>query len=199
MGGYGAYLVMVASAPTDPAQYAGLRHGIDFVCRWLVLPSLPLVLISGLFAIAAHQPFIDQTWVWVKAATGVLVFEATLNTINSHGKAAAEFALLAAQGKGDPAGMAEAVRGEWGTLWVLMGLGVFNVVVGVWRPRFKRKPEAETPQPSDAPEKSSDAPEKSADAPEKPSDAPEKSSEASEKPADAPEKPSDAPEKSADR
>lgn len=139
MGGYGAYLVMVASAPTEPAQYAGLRHGIDFVCRWMVLPSLPLVLVSGLLAIAAHQAFIDQTWVWVKAVTGVSIFEATLNTINSHAKAAAEFARLAAEGKGDAAGMAEAIRGEWATLWVLMGLGIFNVVIGVWRPRFKRK------------------------------------------------------------
>jgi hypothetical protein len=118
------------------------------------------VLVSGLLAIAAHQAFIDQTWVWVKAVTGVTIFEATLNTINSHAKAAAEFALLAAEGKGDAAGMAEAIRGEWATLWVLMGLGVFNVVIGVWRPRFKRKvaPEAqlaaaEAPPPQGAPAK----------------------------------------------
>lgn len=142
MGGYAAYLVLVASAPDTPAEYAAVRRGIEFVCRWMLLPSLPLVLVSGMLALAAHPPFIYQTWVWVKAVSGLSVFEATLLTMSAHAKDAADFAALAAAGKGDPEALAEAVRGEWGTLWVLMALGVFNVVIGVWRPPFRRKPRA---------------------------------------------------------
>jgi hypothetical protein len=155
MGGYGAYAVMVYTAPTDPAAYAVVRYSIERVSTWLVLPSLCVCLVSGLLAIAAHPPFIDATWVWVKAFTGVAMFEGTLGAIQGRAKEMAEQAAKAATGTGTPEAMAELLRGERTALWLLIVVAGVNVVVGVWRPRFKfssrtsgsstseRQPEAE--------------------------------------------------------
>ena len=51
MGSFAAFLVLVATAP-DPAEslagYAAVRNGIAAVSRWVLVPSLLLVLCSGL-------------------------------------------------------------------------------------------------------------------------------------------------------
>ncbi|MFO0635353.1 MAG: hypothetical protein U0168_21100 [Nannocystaceae bacterium] len=42
------------------------------------MPSLLVVLVSGLCAIAVHHPFHNAGWAWLKAATTLLVLEGTL-------------------------------------------------------------------------------------------------------------------------
>jgi hypothetical protein len=32
-----------------------------------------------------------------------------------------------------------ALRTEWGALWLMLGLGLVNIVLAVWRPRFGRR------------------------------------------------------------
>jgi hypothetical protein len=41
-------------------------------------------------------------------------------------------------GEVDPATLAALVQGEWGSLWVILGVAVANVALAIWRPRFKR-------------------------------------------------------------
>jgi hypothetical protein len=38
---------------------------------------------------------------------------------------------------GDAQELADTLYGEWSSLWVLLVVSALNVVVGVWRPRFK--------------------------------------------------------------
>jgi hypothetical protein len=144
MGSLAACIVLVATAPTDSlVGYAAVRHGIAEITRWLLVPSLAITLITGLGAIAASDAYINSGWPWAKALLGITMFEGTLLTIGGSARRAAELSALAAEGKGNPALLAEAVRTEWGGLWIILVLSVANIVLAVWRPRFASGP-AET-------------------------------------------------------
>jgi hypothetical protein len=131
-GGLAACLVIGATAnAASPADFAAARQAIAAIARYLLLPSLAVVLVTGLLAIAATRAFHDAGWAWVKALLGLSVFEATLVTIG----ASTRQAELAAAGA-DPSLLASLLHSERNTLWLLLGLSVANVVLAVWRPRL---------------------------------------------------------------
>jgi hypothetical protein len=139
MGAFAACLVLVVKGPTQPlVAYAAVRQAIAAITQWLLLPSLVLVLLSGLLAIAATSAFHNAAWAWVKALLGLSVFEGTLVTINASARRAAELAAMAANGQGDPAQLAQTLRTEWGGLWLMLALSLINIVLAVWRPRLYR-------------------------------------------------------------
>ena len=101
-------------------------------------PSLALVLISGLLAIAANKTYANAAWAWVKALLGISLFEGTLITVGAGARRAAELSAAAAAGHGDAAELAAVLHSEWGTLWLLMAVALINIVLAVWRPRLFR-------------------------------------------------------------
>jgi hypothetical protein len=139
MGAFAACLVLVARGPAQPlVAYAAVRQSIAAISQWLLLPSLALVLISGLLSIAVNRAFHNAAWAWIKALLGISVFEGTLVTINASARHAAELATMAANGQGDAAQLAQVLRTERGGLWLLMVLSLVNIVLAVWRPRLYR-------------------------------------------------------------
>lgn len=143
-GGIAAYLfvLMAAPEPTEIAQLVTLRTSIDFLVSWLIVPGMLVVLVSGLVSMMVHTPFMEQGWVLLKAVAGVLVFEATLASIDMPASRARDAAERAAAGEFDLAELSGMIHDEWMALWVLLGLAVANTVLGVWRPRMKRRPRA---------------------------------------------------------
>jgi hypothetical protein len=141
-GSFAACIVLIAKTPTPTlVAYAAMRQGIAALAQWLLLPSLALVLISGLLAIAADNLYKNAAWAWIKALLGISMFEGTLLTINASARRAAELATLAASGHGDAAQLAQVLRTESGGLWLLLGLSLANIILAVWRPRiFRRQP-----------------------------------------------------------
>ncbi len=140
LGALAAHLILVASAPElSLAEYAALRAGVAAIAKYLLLPSLMAVLVSGLLAMAAHRPFLDMRWVWIKAALGIVMFEGTLGAVQSTAARAAELAARAAAGSGDPSLLAEILRREWIGLWTIVALALANIALAVWRPRFSRR------------------------------------------------------------
>ncbi len=139
IGALASCVVLVAKAPS-PAEsligYAAVRQGIANICTYVLMPSLALVLISGLLAIAINRAFHNAGWAWVKALTGISMFEGTLLTVNGSAQQAAQITALAASGKGDLAHLAEVVRTEWGGLWIIMAVAIANILLAVWRPRL---------------------------------------------------------------
>jgi divalent metal cation (Fe/Co/Zn/Cd) transporter len=132
-------------------DYAALRRGIVLINQWLLVPSLLIVLVSGLLAIAATEAYKNAGWAWVKALTGILMFEGTLLTVVSSGRQAAEITTAAAASGASAessARLAELLRTEWGGLWIMLGLCLANIVLAIWRPRLGRRVQSAS-QPAD--------------------------------------------------
>lgn len=141
MGALACCVVLVVVAPRESlAEYAALRAGIEAITRWVLLPSLALVLVSGLLAIAANRAYTDAGWAWVKALLGLVMFEGTLITIQASARRAAEVAsAAAASGTANPGALEPLLRTEWAGLWTMLVLSLANIVLAVWRPRFYRR------------------------------------------------------------
>jgi hypothetical protein len=119
---------------TSPAEFAAARHLFAAIARYVLIPSMAVVVVSGLFALAATRAYMDAGWAWLKALLGLSVFEATLVVVGSSGRHAE---LVAAAS--DPAVLDALLRSERNTLWLLVVLSVANVVLAVWRPRLTVK------------------------------------------------------------
>lgn len=142
---HGALLRATASA--DPAGQAALRHGIDLVARYVLVPSLGAVLMSGLVAMAIHSPFHGAGWVWIKAILGVSAFEATLGGIVGPAHRAAEISAEIAAGTGDPKLLHDEIAQEPIRLGILLAIVVVNVVLSVWRPKLRLSRASKRPAP----------------------------------------------------
>lgn len=131
-GGLAACLVIGLTAnPTSPVEFAAARQAMAAVARYVLVPSLAGVLVTGLLAMVATRAFQDAGWAWLKAALGLSVFEATLVTVG----ASTQQAALSVAGA-DPGLLAAVWHSERNTLWLLLALSVANVVLAVWRPKL---------------------------------------------------------------
>ena len=137
LGALAAYAVVLARAPQATARsYADLRATIDALCTYLLLPSLALALFTGLLAMAAHRPFLETRWAWLKAAIGLATFEGSLIVINGRARAAAGLAEDVAAGRAEANVLTDVIASEWGGLAVVGAIALANVALGVWRPRL---------------------------------------------------------------
>jgi len=140
-GALAVHLMLLAELPDARTlgEQALLRDAVASVARWLLLPSLTVVLACGLLAIAIHAPFREFRWVWAKALLGLSVFEGTLVSVQGPAVRNAELTAQALAGEIDPARLSAALHDEWGALWVILTIAVANVVLGVLRPRLRRR------------------------------------------------------------
>jgi hypothetical protein len=140
MGSIAACIVLLATAPAAaPVAFAAVLQGVASISKWLLVPSLVIVLISGLLSIAATEAYKNAAWAWVKALLGLGTFEGSLLTIEGSARQAAELSALAASGRGDPVHLAQVLRTEWGGLWIVAALSLVNIILAVWRPRLYRR------------------------------------------------------------
>jgi hypothetical protein len=151
-GALASYLVLVLKAPgSSPAEFAAVRHGIHLLSKWVLMPSLLLVLVSGLLSMAAHRPFMNAGWVWIKAVLGISMFEGTLLAVQSNARRGEEMALRALEGAGDPTLLADLLRHERAGLWTILVLSIANIVIGAWRPKIGARRHRNKRNPSPAP------------------------------------------------
>lgn len=117
----------------SPAEFAAARHLYDAIARYVLIPSMGVVVVSGLFALAATRGYLGARWAWAKTLLGLSVFQATLLVVGSASK---QGELAAAAAAGDGALVDALLRSERLTLWLLIVLSVVNVLLAVWRPRL---------------------------------------------------------------
>lgn len=132
-GGLAACLLINGLADHGTAEtFAAGRQAFAAIANYLLVPSMAVVVVSGLLAIAATRGYMDAGWAWLKALLGITVFEATLMVVGSGSRQAEMLAAFTA----DPQALQALLRSERNTLWLLIALSVVNVVLAVWRPRL---------------------------------------------------------------
>ena len=139
MGGMATLAIVVIMAPASVGTpgYAPLMGAMAKIAAWIISPSMVLTVISGLLAMAVNPAFHDVGWVWLKAATGILVLEGGLHVVGPIQEEAkrASSALMAGA---DPAGVGRLLTAEVNTLWVLLAVSAANVALAIWRPRLPK-------------------------------------------------------------
>ena len=113
---------------------------MSVIGTWVFLPSLGVTLISGLLSIAATPAYHNAGWAWVKAVSGILMFESGFMGVLGPLQQEAERASAALAAKADPATLAHSISSERNTIAILIVIAVFNVAFGIWRPRLTRIP-----------------------------------------------------------
>jgi hypothetical protein len=143
LGSMACLLVLLGftPAPTSLSEYALMRGAMGGIATWIFLPSLGLVLITGLLAIALNRAYHSAGWAWVKLATGVLIFEWGFTAILGPMQEEAELSARVLVGGADAAMLAASLDAQRNSLWVLLAVAAANVVLGVWRPRLTRLPD----------------------------------------------------------
>lgn len=127
-------------ASLEPAEHAMVRTTIVTICNAILLPSLGVVLVSGLLAMAFNRSYHSADWALIKAFMTPLVFEATLFAVVGPARNAAQSAAKAAAGDAKAAELlAESLWREQAGLWVVMVIFTANIALAVWRPRRRRK------------------------------------------------------------
>ena len=139
MGAIAAQLLLAITADgMPPDEYATLRWGILIVSKWLLLPSLVVVLVSGLLAFGWHRPYHEAPWAWMKAALTIAVLEGALVSVQGPARRAAELSTQLAQGNETvTTALLDVIRHERSGLWIMMALCIVNIALAVWRPRFR--------------------------------------------------------------
>jgi uncharacterized membrane protein len=131
-------ILLYAPPPTALAEYAAVRGAMAAAATWVFMPSLGVTLIAGLLAIAASPAFHNAGWAWVKAASGILLFESGFVGVLGPMQREAADSVKALAGTFDPALLGAGLGAERMTIWILLAVSVANMVLGVWRPRLVR-------------------------------------------------------------
>ena len=155
IGGLLVYMLLLVEARQDTAEaYADLRWSISQLSDYVLMPSLAVVVVSGLLSMVVHRPYMDKRWAWVKAASGILMFKGVLTIVGAKANYAAGVAEQIARGEASREALDAALAYEWFALGAILALSIANVVLGVWRPRLKRREERQVRRASEAPAKS---------------------------------------------
>ncbi len=130
------------SAP--PSVLAALRMSIAALGESLVVPSLVLLILTGMLLVVARPQLVRARWLWAKTALTVVIAVIALAVVHP---AITRAALLAAEGVlGTPAldEMARAFSTErvWGVVVLLLSAAA--VVLAVWRPRLGQSSQGQT-------------------------------------------------------
>lgn len=82
-GGLAACLVINLWANrAAAAEFTAARQLFAVIAQYVLIPSMAVVVLSGLLAMAATRAYQDAGWAWVKALLGISVFEATLLVVS---------------------------------------------------------------------------------------------------------------------
>lgn len=131
-GGLAACLVINRVANrASAAEFAAARRMFAAIAHYLLVPSMAVVVVSGLVALAATRAYQEAGWAWVKALLGLSVFEATLVIVGASGQQAELVAAFA-----NPPALDALLRAERNSLWLLVAISAANVALAVWRPRL---------------------------------------------------------------
>jgi hypothetical protein len=130
-------LESVVPPPSSLASYALVRGAMGLIANWIFFPSFFLTLVPSLVSMAIVPAYRNAGWALIKAASGIPLFAGGLHALaplQDEARLSAE----ALAGRLDPSKLEGISEGATGTMWVLLAIGIANVVLGIWRQRIKR-------------------------------------------------------------
>lgn len=142
LGAVSAFLVIHSVLPdptVDLEGFVALRVAMGAIAKWILFPSLMAVLVSGLLSMIVVPSYQTAGWALAKLALGVVVFEGTLVAVQAPMRRAAERATAALAGEFPVEELGATLSNEWTSFWLIGGLALVNVVLAVWRPRFRSR------------------------------------------------------------
>lgn len=121
---------------TSPSGAATVHAAIAHVGGAVVVPSLVIVLLTGMLLVVSRPQFISARWVWVKAALGIATGAVVLLMLQPAVNAAATVAIGGAEGGRAMVPLSEVVQGEHFAAYLALVLVALAAVVAIWRPRL---------------------------------------------------------------
>jgi hypothetical protein len=137
-GGIVVILVLLDTIDaTSPPAVASMHAAIALVCSGLVVPSLVVLLLTGMLLVVARPQLISARWVWAKAFVGLIVAATLLAGFQPLVTALASMSSTGALGT-PPGPLASTVEIErWAAYLTLANIFV-AMVIAIWRPRLGR-------------------------------------------------------------
>lgn len=123
---------------TSPSATASIHAAIALICGALVVPSMVVMLLTGMLLVVARPHLIGARWVWAKAALGLVTGGVILLALQPAVKAAAAMSATGALGDAAPGPLTSVVASEHAAAWWTLGLVFLAMVLAVWRPRLGR-------------------------------------------------------------
>lgn len=137
LGTLAAHLILIVIARREaPAQALVLRRCMVALVEWAMVPSVLVVVFSGLIATFISRQLRNALWVWLKVGLGIPVAQVCLGPVRSGAREAAALMAQALAGHPDPEALGEALYREWAGLWMVIVISLLNIALAVWRPRM---------------------------------------------------------------
>ncbi|MGH6622469.1 MAG: DUF2269 family protein [Burkholderiaceae bacterium] len=150
MGAVAAALLIAARADTmSPTAFASSRELINFVGSYLALPSLTVLIVSGMLLVAAHPIWMEARWVWAKAFLGALVSALFLFLVQPAFRRAAALAsgALGSAPSFDDLQSAIQTGATYGAAVLVIALVASTIAV--WKPRLGAREPGSSVNPTD--------------------------------------------------
>ena len=138
-GGIVVILVLLDTIDaTSPSAVASMHAAIALVCGGLVVPSLVVLLLTGMLLVVARPQLINARWVWAKAFVGLIVAATILAGFQPLVNALASMSSTGALGT-PPGPLADTVETERWAAYLTLANVVAAMAIAVWRPRLGRQ------------------------------------------------------------
>ena len=138
-GGIDVSLVLADTIEaTSPSATAGMHAAIALICGAVIVPSMIVLLLTGMLLVVARPHLINARWVWAKALLGLATAVVVLLALQPAVIAAAAMAATGALGDAALGPLAPVVESENAAAWWTLGMVLIALVVAIWRPRLGR-------------------------------------------------------------
>jgi Predicted integral membrane protein (DUF2269) len=137
VGGLAASMVVADVADSaPPTALAALRMAIAAVGETLVVPSLVMLVLTGMLLVVARPHLVSARWIWAKAVLSVAIAGIALAVVQPAVTRAAVLAAEAALGSPALQAMGRAFSAEQIGGAVNLLLALVAIALALWRPRL---------------------------------------------------------------
>ena len=134
-------LLSVTADDSTVSAFAATRRAIATIAETIGLPSLVLLVLSGMLLTMRQPALIEARWVWAKALLGILVGGISLLVVQPAVTRAAALAQMALEGSPALGPLTAALRAERIGVGISLLLSLAAIALAVWRPQFGRRRE----------------------------------------------------------